>query len=243
MRNTSTLLDRKGRKKLAILKSAAAVFRRRGYYGASVGQIARAVRMTTPNLYYYFRNKEEILYFCHDYSLDLLLESLDKIRRSGDPADEKLRRLIALFVHMVIDELHGMALTLDLQPLSPARLRKIIAKRDRFDRGMRRIIQEGIEAGVLRPGDAKLATFGILGSLNWIPRWFDPRGPADSDEIARVFAENLIHGLIADGQRGRSGRSSRAGENPRTEPGPGRKARCHSEAGNGGARPAVAVQA
>jgi len=207
MRDTSPSLDRKARKKLAILKSAAAVFRRRGYYGASVSAIARAVHMTTPNLYYYFRNKEEILYFCHDYSLDLLLDNLEKIRKSGDPPDKKLRDLIALFVHMVIDELHGTALTLDLQPLSPPRLRKIIAKRDRFDRGMRRIIQDGIDAGILRAGDPKLATFGIMGSLNWIPRWFDPRGPADSDEIARVFAENLINGLIADGRRGPSGRA------------------------------------
>jgi AcrR family transcriptional regulator len=201
MREPSSRVDRKAQKKLAILKSAAAVFRRRGYYGASVGAIARAVHMTTPNLYYYFRNKEEILYFCHDYSLDLLLENLEKIRASGDAPDEKLRRLIALFVHMVIDELHGTALTLDLQPLSRPRLRKIIAKRDRFDRGMRRVIQDGIDAGILRAGDAKLATFGIMGSLNWIPRWFDPRGPADSEEIARVFADNLINGLIAEGRR------------------------------------------
>lgn len=194
MRNHA--LDKKARKKLAILKSAAAVFRHRGYYGASVGAIARALHMTTPNLYYYFKSKEEILYFCHDYSLDLLLDNLEKVQRSADPPDEKLRMLIVLFVHMVIDELHGTALTLDLQPLSRPRLKRIIVKRDRFDRGMRRVIKSGIAAGIFRTGDPKLATFGILGSLNWIPRWFDPRGPADSEKIAQVFAENLIKGLI-----------------------------------------------
>lgn len=181
--------------KLAILKSAAAVFRRRGYYGASMGSIARELRMTTPNLYYYFQSKEEILYFCHDYSLDLLLDNLKEVEKSEDAPEEKLRRLIVSFVHMVIDELRGTALTLDLRPLSPARLRRIIAKRDRFDRGMRRIIQRGIDAKAFRATDPKLAAFGILGSLNWIPRWFDPRGPADSEQIAQVFAENLIRGL------------------------------------------------
>ena len=34
--------------------------------------------MTKGNLYYYFRNKEEILFACHDYSLDVLLALLDR---------------------------------------------------------------------------------------------------------------------------------------------------------------------
>lgn len=184
--------------KLAILKSAAGVFRRRGYYGASMGSIARELRMTTPNLYYYFQSKEEILYFCHDYSLDLLLDNLKEVEKSAEAPDKKLRRLIVSFVHMVIDELRGTALTLDLRPLSARHLRRIIGKRDRFDRGMRRIIQRGIDAKTFRATDPKLAAFGILGSLNWIPRWFDPHGPADSEQIAQVFAENLIRGLRRD---------------------------------------------
>lgn len=187
--------EKTAKTKLAILKSAAAVFRHRGYYGASMGAIARELRMTTPNLYYYFKSKEEILYFCHDYSLDLLLDNLKEVEESAAGPEQKLRRLVVSFVHMVIDELRGTALTLDLRPLSRPRLRRIIAKRDRFDRGMRRIIQSGIDAQVFRATDPKLAAFGILGSLNWIPRWFDPHGPADSEQIAQVFAENLIRGL------------------------------------------------
>ena len=60
-------------RRIEILKSAAAAFRRRGYHGASVDEIASALEMTKGNLYYYFKNKEDILFACHDYSLDLLL--------------------------------------------------------------------------------------------------------------------------------------------------------------------------
>ena len=48
-------------RRIEILKSAAAAFRRRGYHGASVDEIASALEMTKGNLYYYFKNKEEIL--------------------------------------------------------------------------------------------------------------------------------------------------------------------------------------
>jgi AcrR family transcriptional regulator len=178
-----------------ILRSAVSAFRRRGYHGASVDEIARTLGMTKGNLYYYFRNKEEILFFCHDWSLDILLDRLREVQKEGGPPDRRLRRLIVAFVHMIIDELHGTALTLDLQALSPAHLKRVIAKRDRFDRGLRRIIEDGIASGTFAPGDPKLLTFAVLGAANWITRWYDPRGPATSDEIGHAFADFLLRGL------------------------------------------------
>jgi TetR/AcrR family transcriptional regulator len=178
-----------------ILRSAAAAFRRRGYHGASMGEIARAVGMTKGNLYYYFRNKEEILYFCHDYSLDILLGRLREVERAGGPPDRRLRSLLVAFVHMIIDELHGTALTLDLDALSSGHRRQVVAKRDRFDRALRRIVRRGMKAGLFTAGDPKLLTFALLGAVNWITRWFDPSGPARSDRIAETFADYLLAGL------------------------------------------------
>ena len=80
-------------RRVEILESAATAFRRRGYHGASMGEIARALRMTKGSLYYYFKNKEEILFFCHDYSLDILLEHARAHRdRRADAAGEAARR-------------------------------------------------------------------------------------------------------------------------------------------------------
>lgn len=188
------------RRRIEILKSAAAAFRRRGYHGASMGEIADALRMTKGSLYYYFRNKEEILYFCHDYSLDILLALLAQVETEGAAPEGQLRQLVTAFVHMIIDELHGTALTLDLGALSPPLLRKVILKRDRFDRGIRRILQEGMERGVFARADPKLLAFAILGAVNWISRWFDPKGPATSQEIGMAFADYLVAGLMPEGR-------------------------------------------
>ena len=183
------------RRRVEILRAAAVCFRRRGYHGASVEQIAQELGMRKGNLYYYFRDKEEILYFCHDYSLDLLLELLKKVRREASSPPERLGRLIEAFVHMILDELQGTALTLDFEALSPPLLAKVIRKRDRFDRGVRAILREGMARGHFVAGDPKLLTFAILGAVNWITRWFDPEGPATSAEIGQVFADYLIRGL------------------------------------------------
>jgi TetR/AcrR family transcriptional regulator len=187
--------DKRHRKRVEILRSAAAAFRRRGFHGATTAEIARSLRMTKGSLYYYFRDKEEILFFCHDYSLDILLELLERVERGGQPADAKLSELIEAFVHMIIDELRGTALTLDLDALSPAHRRSVIAKRDRVDKGIRRILDQGVDAGLFRPGDPKLLSFAMLGAVNWITRWFDPGGPASSQEIGQAFADYLVAGL------------------------------------------------
>jgi AcrR family transcriptional regulator len=178
-----------------ILKSAAAAFRHRGYHGASVDEIASALEMTKGNLYYYFRNKEEILFACHDYSNDVLLSLLAEVEKESTTPDEKLRKLVVAFIHLILDELRGTALTLDLQALSPPLLKRAITKRDQFDQGMRSIIQQGIDQGIFRAGDPKMIAFAIMGAVNWIPKWFDPEGPATSEQIGDAFADYLVGGL------------------------------------------------
>src|SRR6266571_4648158 len=178
-----------------ILKSAAAAFRRLGYHGATVEEIAAALQMKKGNLYYYFRNKEEILFACHQYSLDRLTELLEAITRSEIGPDQKLRQLITAFVHTILDELHGTALFLDLEALTPAHLKTVIARRDQFERGVRRLLEDGIDSGQFTAGNPKLLAFALFGAVNWIPRWFNPEGPATSQEIADLFADFFIRGL------------------------------------------------
>ncbi len=189
------LADANAATRIEILKSAASAFRRFGYHGATVEHIAAAVEMQKGNLYYYFRNKEDILFACHQYSLDRLLTILDDIEHSAVPAGQRLRLLIVSFVHTILDELRGTALFLDLEALSPEHRAQIIERRDAFDRGMRRIIEAGVRSGVFGPVDAKLMAFAILGAVNWIPRWYSPDGPLSSERIADQFADFLIRGL------------------------------------------------
>jgi AcrR family transcriptional regulator len=181
--------------RVEILKSAAKAFRKLGYHGATVEEIASALQMKKGNLYYYFRNKEEILFACHQYSLDRLTQLFDEVQATAAAPGDKLRQLIVAFVHTILDDLHGTALFLDLEALTPAHLRTVIARRDRFEHGVREIVREGIAAGIFGEGDPKLLAFAMFGAVNWIPRWFNPNGPATSHEIADRFADYLIAGL------------------------------------------------
>src|SRR3954462_14786652 len=188
-------LDPQASTRVEILKSAAAAFRSVGYHGATVEQIAAALHMKKGNLYYYFKNKEEILFACHQYSLDRLAQLMASVEHSDLTPEDKLRQLVEAFVHTILDELHGTALFLELEALSPAHLKAVIARRDAFEHGVRRVIEEGMGAGVFAPGNPKLLAFALFGAVNWIPRWYNPDGPASSQVIADLFADLFVAGF------------------------------------------------
>jgi AcrR family transcriptional regulator len=184
-------------KREAILRSAAAAFRRKGYHGTSMEDISEQLLMTKGSLYYYFKDKEEILYACHDFSLDRVLQRTREVleEQKGAPAAEKLSALIDGLVHVMIDDLQGSALALDFSVLQGEPLQKIIARRDQFERAMRGVINEGVKAREFRNVDSKLATFAILGAINWISKWYSPEGAFKAADIGRMYSDLFVKGL------------------------------------------------
>jgi AcrR family transcriptional regulator len=191
---------RRARKALAvreaILRAAAGVFRDRGFTDTGMRDIAAAADLSPGNLYYYFRNKADILYFCQDHSVARMLETATELGHEDlDPAD-KLRRLIAAHLVCTLDELDGAAAHTEVDAL-PADLRKrIIAKRDKYERAVRAFIVQGADAGVFVVSDATLTTRAILGALNWTTRWYRPGGRLPPAAVADAFADYLVRGLL-----------------------------------------------
>ncbi len=182
-------------KREAILRSAARAFSSHGYYGTSMEEIADQLYMTKGSLYYYFKDKEELLFACHDYSLNLVLENLKRVKKLDLPCDQALGLLIASHIEAILDVLQGSSMALDFTALSGDLLQRVIAKRDRFEQGFRQLIEEGIREKKFRAVDAKLSAFMILGSVNWIARWYRHTGSYHASMIARHYADLFIGGL------------------------------------------------
>lgn len=183
------------RRRLDILRSAAGVFRQRGFDGATIEEIAGRLGMTKGSLYYYFKDKEEILYFTQSYSLDRLLEHAGRIERLKLPPERKLRELIVAQMRCMLDELKGSSAHIEFHALSPKKLRAIISKRDRYERKLRAVVEQGQRSRVFVKCDPKLATLAMLGAMNWAVKWYRPEGPMSVDGIAHAFAELFVRGL------------------------------------------------
>jgi AcrR family transcriptional regulator len=191
----SQTLTRKSKNRLEILQGAAAAFREHGYHATRLEDVATALGRTKGSLYYYFASKEEILFFCQDYTLDALLDAARRAKRDGATAIASLRQLLADHVRVVLGEMGGGLAHLEVDALPPELRATIVAKRDRYEAAVRKLITAGQRAGTLDRGDPALLSRMVLGGVNSTVQWYRPDGPLTPDAIAEPLAERLVRGL------------------------------------------------
>lgn len=191
--------ERRARKSVAmrgaILRAAAGVFRERGFAETGMREIAAAADLSPGNLYYYFKSKADILYFCQDHSVGRMLEQAADLHGLALAPAERLRRMIVAHLLCTLDELDGAAAHTEVDALPAALRGRIVAKRDRYEKAIQRIVREGIRSGAFVKGDPVLITRAILGALNWTTRWYRPGGKLKPPQVADAYADYLVRGL------------------------------------------------
>lgn len=184
-------------KKREILHAASRVFRRRGLQSTGMRDIATELNMAVGNLYYYFKDKEALLAFVQEDTLEALLELADRVRSQKLRANGRLFMLIEEHVVLLNEEIPGSLAHLEVEALSEPWRRRVQDRRDAYERAFREIIEEGMATGIFRPTDPKVSAMAILGAINWTVKWFRPDGGKTARQIGRECAELLVRGLAA----------------------------------------------
>ena len=178
-----------------ILRSLASFVRDRRLASLTMRDIADRLGLVKGNLYYYFKNKQDILYHCHVKCIAISLAALDDVSAMDLPPADALRTLLIKHIRNITEDPYGGVLLTDLESLTPAQRRRYVAMRDRFEHGVREMIRGGIADGVFAPQNIDLAGITILGAINWIPKWYRTDGQMSSAEIANSIADQLIRSL------------------------------------------------
>jgi AcrR family transcriptional regulator len=186
-----------------ILRAAADLFRERGYPASTVDLIAARLGMSKASLYTHFRAKEEMLAAISRETIEAFTRDLSLVQASHLAPEDKLRRVVRQHVQFVIANRSFLTVFFGEEANLPARFaRALAAQKDRYDKGVERIVQEGIRSGVFRDVPPRLVVFGLLGMVNWVHKWYNPSGRWGAEEISAAFLSLIEGGLLRQKPRG-----------------------------------------
>jgi TetR/AcrR family transcriptional regulator len=191
--------DQFAAKRAALIRKAARAFSARGFYNTSLDDIAAELGVTKPALYYYVKNKEEILYACHQISNELGAQAMTFAESLPGCGLDRVVALARRYVELLTGEFGASAVLMEFDALQPESKKTIVAGRKRFDR--RSLVAKGVEDGSIRKVDPKLTVFFFMGSVNWMTRWFRPDGAFSGQEMADRFADYLRESIKARSDR------------------------------------------
>ncbi|MCO5110232.1 MAG: TetR/AcrR family transcriptional regulator [Burkholderiaceae bacterium] len=183
-------------KRHAVLQAAAQLFNERGFHATSLDDIAARLNVSKPTLYYYVKNKDEILLQCVRQGLEMTLEGIEASRQAGGNAVDQLRACMQAYADIVMQPF-GMCLIRvgDEEVPEPSRseLRRM---KSEIDLAFRRLVAQGVQEGSLQPCDPKMTAFVIAGALSWIGRWYQPGGEYTPEQIAEQCIATLCEGVL-----------------------------------------------
>ena len=162
----------------AILKAAESVFAQKGFYNSTVAEIAKESEFAIGTIYQFFKNKEELYYTMMIEKFDLLYATILKELGKNKKCLKKLSCSVAAvlsFIEQNVDFFKIFSLELNVfKPNMKNELKKqLINKHFAYIKLISDVIEEGMNEGVLKDGNANdlsSALFGMINvfTFNWI---------------------------------------------------------------------------
>jgi AcrR family transcriptional regulator len=127
-----------------MLKAAASCFNAKGFSGTSLKDVAKHLGLTDAALYYYVRNKEELVYQCYLRAAELGREAMERGIADGQTGFEQAFLYIRYHVEIFVGDRGPVAIMSEIPSLRPERDSESVAaaqcslRRDSFIRYRRR---------------------------------------------------------------------------------------------------------
>jgi TetR/AcrR family fatty acid metabolism transcriptional regulator len=192
-------------KRRLILDAAVRVFAHKGFHTSRVGDIAEEAGVAHGLLYHYFSSKDEVLDTIFRETWSDLLEEIDEIERSDEPAREQLQRVAARLLgswQRHPDVIRVLVREIARSPEVQQRIGDLVKPIE----AIQRIIAHGQETGEFRADfDARLAGIVFYGGVEeLLSGWVLGQLPDGDDMVAaaeRTLVDVVCGGFLAGGEQ------------------------------------------
>lgn len=176
-----------------IVRSAARLFREKGFRAATVRELAEAAGMQSGSLFYFFRNKEEILVAVMEEGMADVHAAVAAAQAGGGPV-AAFRLMAQRHLEGILDRDadHMTVMLYETRALPSAAERHVRQLRRDYEGMWEAQIDALIAVGCWRGAESpRLSRMALMGAMNWAVQWFRPdRGDtidALVDTLAQLF--------------------------------------------------------
>lgn len=179
-----------------ILAVAARLFDEKGYAGTSIEDIAQALEVTKPFVYYYFKNKQEIFETLTWIPTVACFTSLDFPDDDNRSASEKIIAGLSQLIRVTIE--HQPAAFFIYREPTVYRPEFIAAERTlarHFHEKLKTLLEQGRADGDLDFNDTRITAMAACSLPGFLYIWYRPNGRLTVDQIIDELS-NLIGKII-----------------------------------------------
>ncbi len=183
-------------KRQIIFKTAAKLFREKGYKATSMRDLAKEVGMEAASLYNHIQSKQEILSTLLLDAAKTFMVGIKEVEENNVCPIHKIEQLISLHIHMAVENSDAISLiTQEWRHLEGNAFQEFKNQRKDYEKRFKSILIAGIEQGKIKKVNPDVALFSILSTLRWFYAWYSKKDGISIPELEQQFSEILIKGL------------------------------------------------
>lgn len=181
-----------------IVASAAILFAERGIRAVTIDEIASSLGYTKSVVYYYFKNKNQLLWQIFQRIHDAWWDDMSAIVERELPPEVLLPEMIRKHALNVMERAPWSAIYFRDEGELSASQQKIVSERKRkYDDLFKKVYRAGVESGVFKDIPTTLMINSIIGMCNWTHVWYRSSGKLSPPEIADHYVTILLDGCLA----------------------------------------------
>ena len=178
-----------------IIKTAAKLFKEKGYSAVTMRDLATAMGMKAASLYNHINSKQEILKIIIISIAEEFTKGIEVIYNSNNNSLDKLSQVIALHVKITTNSTNEMAsLNNDWMHLE-GQSDYYLTLRNNYEATFIKIINEGISSSEIKPVNPEIIMFTMLSTLRSLFLWIPKKEELNANDLANSLSEVLVKGI------------------------------------------------
>ncbi len=153
-----------------MLKAAAYCFNQKGYSGTSLKDVADILGLTDAALYYYVRNKEELVYQCYVRAAEVGRQAMDRAIEESTSGYDQVHTYIRYHIEYMVGDRGPIAILSEIPSLNPEHRDEVLEFSRTHSLRFEELLKKGIGDGSIATCDVRMTCNSIMGSNNWIPK-------------------------------------------------------------------------